>query len=95
MFHDKVHNRLWIFQPVRTESRSPFVNDLNLAARYSDYLIAIKNSRIYAAGEPKEVLTEKNLEEIFEIEAQVFEDTRHGCPWFIPIQTTFHKGETT
>ncbi len=71
------------------------LHDLNLAARYSDCLIAIKNSRICASGTPREVLTEENLERIFEIEAQVFEDARHGCPWFIPIQTTFHKGEAT
>ena len=71
------------------------LHDLNLAARYSDFLYAIKNGNLYVGGTPAEVLTEKNLEDIFEIEARVFEDTSHGCPWFIPMKTTFHKGETT
>ena len=63
------------------------LHDLNLAARYSDLLFAIRNGAVYAGGESSHVLTEKNLEEIFEIEATVFEDTINHCPYFIPIKT--------
>ena len=63
------------------------LHDLNLAARYSDLLFAIRNGAVYAGGESSHVLTEKNLEEIFEIKATVFEDTINRCPYFIPIKT--------
>ena len=62
------------------------LHDLNLAARYSDYLYAIKDGSICAAGEAKQVMTEQNLGEIFEIEAAVFEDEMNHCPYFIPLK---------
>lgn len=70
------------------------LHDLNLAARYSDYLYAIKNGNIYAAGNAKTVLTEKNLEEIFDIKAAVFEDELNHCPYFIPLKTMI-RGEAS
>ena len=33
------------------------LHDLNLAARYADHLIAVAEGRVYAAGDPAEVLT--------------------------------------
>lgn len=68
------------------------LHDLNLAARYSDYLYAIKNGGLFAAGEAQEVITEENLEEIFEIKAAVFEDEMNQCPYFIPLKM-MKKGE--
>lgn len=68
------------------------LHDLNLAARYSDYMYAIKNGNICVAGEAKKVVTEKNLEEVFEIKAAVFEDKLNLCPYFIPLKTMI-RGE--
>ncbi len=70
------------------------LHDLNLAARYSDYLYAIKDGNIYAAGEADVVMTEKNLEEIFEIQAAVFEDELNHCPYFIPLKKII-RGEAS
>lgn len=69
------------------------LHDLNLAARYSDLLYAIKDCCLCAGGCPCEVLTQKNLQSIFNIEADVFEDKTNRCPFFIPIKTTFHHKE--
>ncbi len=63
------------------------LHDLNLAARYSDYLYALKNQGIYAYGSPRQVLTEQYLNEIFQIEAVVYNDGIHQCPYFIPLKT--------
>ena len=65
------------------------LNDINLAARYSDCLAAIRGGVLFAAGTPDEMVTEKNLHDIFEIEAAVYKDPIHGCPYFIPQRTTF------
>ena len=65
------------------------LHDINLAARYSDYLAAIRNGAVFACGTPDEMVNAENLREIFEIEASVYRDPVHGCPYFIPQRTTF------
>ena len=67
------------------------LHDLNLAARYSDLLIAIKKGELYACGKPSEIVNEKYLKELFEIEASVYTDSIHDCPYFIPLRTTIHE----
>ena len=42
------------------------LHDLNLAARYADYLVAMADRRVYAAGDPAEVLTSDNVRTVFE-----------------------------
>lgn len=63
------------------------LHDLNLAARYSDYLYALKDGRLYTRGTPQKVLTENNLKELFHIEANVYKDEENGCPYFIPLRS--------
>ena len=65
--------------------------DINVAARYSDVLMAVKGGRLYAAGAPSESVNEKYLKEIFEIEASVYTDPVHECPYFIPLRTTIRE----
>ena len=67
------------------------LHDINLAARYSDVLMAVKGGRLYAAGTPAEIVNKKYLQEIFEIEASVYTDPVHKCPYFIPLRTTIHE----
>ncbi len=61
------------------------LHDLNLAARYSDRLYAIKDGGLCASGRPAEVLTRQNLKEIFQIDAVVYQDEINHCPFFIPL----------
>ena len=67
------------------------MHDINLAARYSDVLMAVKGGRLYAAGTPAEIVNKRYLQEIFEIEASVYTDPVHKCPYFIPLRTTIHE----
>ena len=67
------------------------LHDINLAARYSDVLMAVKGGRLYAAGTPAEIVNKKYLQEIFEIEASVHTGPVHKCPYFIPLRTTIHE----
>lgn len=60
------------------------LHDLNLAARYSDLLYAIRDGGLYAAGTPAEVITAEHLREIFDIDATILCDEEHHCPFFIP-----------
>ena len=69
------------------------LHDLNLAARYSDMLYAIKNRRVYACGSCSDIITECHLKNIFDIEATVFEDKINACPYFIPLKTITQNGD--
>jgi iron complex transport system ATP-binding protein len=70
------------------------LHDLNMAAKYSDTIIAMKNGRVMAVGTPAEVLTPQTLHDVFEIEAAVTTDPLTGAPVVIPIGTAqAHIGE--
>lgn len=67
------------------------LHDINLAARYSHRLFAIKDGGVFAEGAPENIVTKENLYSVFEIEAEIFEDKINGCPFFIPQKTVFSK----
>ncbi len=52
------------------------IHDLNMAARYSDKLVVLKDGQVYASGGP-EILTEGTLEAVYEVEATVRTDGDH------------------
>lgn len=58
------------------------LHDLNHAARYSDKIAAVKNKGIYCCGTAEEVITEKNLREIFNIKVRIISED--GIPYVIP-----------
>lgn len=61
------------------------LHDLNLAARYADRLVAMKDGAIVATGAPHEVLTEELLADVFELTARVIEDPVAGTPMVVPV----------
>ena len=61
------------------------LHDLNLAARYSDHLIALAGGNVHAAGEPAEVLTEDNVRAVFGLDSQVIIDPTSGRPLMLPL----------
>ncbi|MEM7198630.1 MAG: ABC transporter ATP-binding protein [Planctomycetota bacterium] len=56
------------------------LHDLNLAARYASYLIAIREGRVAKSGTPAAVMTPETLAEVFQIEAEVMKCSRTGAP---------------
>lgn len=61
------------------------LHDLNQAARYSHHLVAIKDGRVVAAGEPAVVITEQLVRDVFELECRVVPDPVTGTPMVVPI----------
>ncbi|MEV0970377.1 ABC transporter ATP-binding protein [Microtetraspora glauca] len=64
------------------------LHDLNLAARYADRLVAMRDGRVVAAGPPDEVLTESLLAEVFGLNAKIITDPVAGTPLVVPIGST-------
>ncbi len=56
------------------------LHDLNLAARFSDYIIAIRAGKIIKHGSPEEVMTQEVLKEAFSIDAEIVYEPRTGKP---------------
>ncbi|MCM0621158.1 ABC transporter ATP-binding protein [Nocardioides bruguierae] len=61
------------------------LHDLNLAARYSDHLVAVRQGRLHAAGDPDEVLTPDVVRDVFGLESQVVPDPVSGRPLVLPV----------
>jgi iron complex transport system ATP-binding protein len=47
------------------------MHDLNLASRFSDRLLIIKQGCIFAVGTPESVLTEENIESVYGVKSRV------------------------
>ncbi len=61
------------------------LHDLNLAARYADRLVAMKDGTIVAEGAAHDVLTEELLAEVFDLTARVVDDPVTGSPMVVPV----------
>lgn len=61
------------------------LHDLNLAARYADYLVAMAGGRLHISGQPDEVLTAENVREVFGLESCIITDPTSGRPLMLPI----------
>jgi len=62
------------------------LHDLNLAARYAQRLVAMKDGVLVASGTPAEVLTEQLLADVFDLEARVVPDPVAGTPMVVPVR---------
>ena len=60
------------------------MHDLNLAARFSDRLVMLKEHQVFKTGMIKEVLNAKNIREVYGVEARVATD-HDGIPYVIPL----------
>lgn len=61
------------------------LHDLNLAARYADFLVAMAGGRLHVSGKPEDVLTEENVRQVFGLESRVITDPTSGRPIMLPM----------
>ncbi|EMA55855.1 ABC transporter ATP-binding protein [Halococcus thailandensis] len=93
-----LHHQLEVMEIVETlrdESDITVVlvlHDIDQAARYADHMVALKDGAIYARGSPEEMITEKLLADVFEIDARV-EQTDRG-PRIEPLRPHHDDGKT-
>lgn len=62
------------------------LHDLNLAAQYADNLLVMKQGKLVAFGAPSDILTLELIQDVYNVEAQVFIDDS-GIP-FVRTQRT-------
>ncbi|MET8663591.1 ABC transporter ATP-binding protein [Streptomyces tendae] len=64
------------------------LHDLNLATRYSDNLVVMREGAILAQGHPRDVVTADLLHEAFGLRAKVIDDPVGDRPLIVPIGRT-------
>ena len=62
------------------------LHDINLAARFSHQLIAMKNGHIRYQGSVEQIMTSDILRDIFQIEAQIIRDPIQDKPLCLSYQ---------
>ena len=60
------------------------LHDINLAARFCDRIVAMRDRGIIRQGTPNEVVTEGNIAAIYGMRSVVITDPTHGTPHVIP-----------
>lgn len=61
------------------------IHDLNLAARFSDKLVMLKKGVVYASGTPIDLLSEKNISDVYGVEAIVMRSLDKPC--IVPLRS--------
>lgn len=54
------------------------LHDLSLASVYCDVLYVMKEGRIIASGNPKEILTKELIGQVYEVECEVYSNPING-----------------
>jgi hypothetical protein len=57
----------------------------DLAARYSDQLVALAGGTVYAAGPAAAVLTERCVQDVSGLRSRIIEDPVSGGPMVVPV----------
>ncbi|HEY3922316.1 MAG TPA: ABC transporter ATP-binding protein [Gaiellaceae bacterium] len=61
------------------------LHDINMACEYSQRLFALRNGKLVAQGDPRDVLSASLIREVFGIDAHILEHPTSGVPMCIPI----------
>ncbi|MGV2622699.1 ABC transporter ATP-binding protein [Halobacillus sp. ACCC02827] len=56
------------------------IHDLNHAARFADYIVALRGGKVIREGTPEDVIRKDVLKEVFQIDAEVVQDPRTNRP---------------
>lgn len=59
------------------------IHDLNLASLFCDNLIMLKEGKFINKGVPKEIITEKNMKEIYDLDCTILYNS-DGKPYVVP-----------
>ncbi len=72
-----VHHQFRVLETIRQLNEEKGVtvavilHDIAQAARFADYLVAVRDGELYDRGPPEEVVTEQLLADVFGVEATV------------------------
>ncbi len=59
------------------------IHDLNLASKYADRIVMMKDGKVFAIGTPEEVLTSANIESVYDVKVKIIRF--NGKLYVIPL----------
>jgi iron complex transport system ATP-binding protein len=71
------------------------LHDLNHASRYATHLVALKEGRVMAQGDPREIVTSRLIEDVFGLPCVVIPDPETGTPLVVPRARAARPGRGT
>ncbi|MFW2500698.1 ABC transporter ATP-binding protein [Clostridium diolis] len=60
------------------------LHDINLSARYADYIFALRKGKLIGKGEPSKVITSELINEVFGLDCVVIQDPVSNSPFIVP-----------
>ncbi len=85
-----MQNQLEVLELIRSYTKEKklttlvILHDLNMACRYSDRLILLKDGRVYASGPPAQVITKETVKDVYGVLVNLHHD-RQGIPMIHPV----------
>jgi iron complex transport system ATP-binding protein len=60
------------------------LHDINLSARYADYIFALRKGKLIDQGTPSEVITSELIDNVFGLDCTVIKDPVSSSPFIVP-----------
>ncbi|GAA0862215.1 MULTISPECIES: ABC transporter ATP-binding protein [Peptostreptococcaceae] len=60
------------------------LHDINLSARYADYIFALRKGKLIDQGTPSEVITSELIDKVFGLDCTVIKDPVSSSPFIVP-----------
>lgn len=61
------------------------LHDINLACRYADHIITVRDRGVYQEGKPEEIMTTSLVKHVFDLDCKMTSDPIYGTPLCIPF----------
>lgn len=78
--HLDIRSQLFLMDFLKKSGKTVLVvlHDLRLASHYCDHLYLLSEGRVFAQGDPMEVLGEEKVEQVYKIQGHIREDADRG-----------------
>lgn len=60
------------------------LHDINLACRYADHIITVRDQTVYTKGKPEDIMTKSLVKHVFDLDCEITTDPIFGTPMCIP-----------
>ncbi|MFG1735220.1 ABC transporter ATP-binding protein [Paenibacillus sp. 843] len=60
------------------------LHDINLACRYADHIVAIRDGSIKAEGKPGDIIDSELMQTVFQLPCEIIPDPLYGTPMCVP-----------
>lgn len=61
------------------------LHDINLACRYADHIITVRDRGVFQQGRPEEIMTKTLVKHVFDLDCKMTNDPIFGTPLCIPF----------